>query len=231
MRSKYCPICGRKRSADGNCENDFCNKHNYQHFKSLIKYFGFDPTKYGTPDAEAEFYRVRNMLYDLYWNKGLSSTDLAKKFNYPSTPTNITQKFFKNYLSIPVKSVKYSTIENYFNGKCTNTHSNQYKSEWHTTWNGKEVYLRSSYESDYAVELDNKMIDYEVESLRIKYFDSNKNEYRCAIPDFYLPGTNTIVEIKSEWTLDIQEMLDKKKAYLEQGYNFKLILDHKETEI
>lgn len=232
MRLKYCPICGRKRNSNGECDNDFCNKHNYQHFKSLIKYFGFDESKYGTPEVEEEFNRVRNLLYDLYWNKGLSSTDLAKKFNYQSTPTNITQKFFKKYLDIPVKSCKYSTLENYFEGKCvTGEHTNQYKSGWHTTWNGKEVYLRSSFESDYAKELDNNKIDYDVESLRIKYFNTNKNEYRCAIPDFYLPETNTIVEIKSNWTLNIQEMKDKKKAYLEQGYNFKLILEHKEIEI
>ena len=37
-----------------------------------------------------------------------------------------------------------------------------------------------------------------------------------------------IVEIKSFWTLDEQNMKDKKKAYLDLGYNFKLICDHKE---
>lgn len=40
-----------------------------------------------------------------------------------------------------------------------------------------------------------------------------------------------IVEIKSEYTLDEQNMRDKKKAYLENGYNFKLICDFKEKEI
>ena len=53
--------------------------------------------------------------------------------------------------------------------------------------------------------------------MRIKYFDSQKNEYRCAIPDFYLPDENLIVEIKSDYTLDEQNMKDKKKAYLENG--------------
>jgi hypothetical protein len=40
-----------------------------------------------------------------------------------------------------------------------------------------------------------------------------------------------IVEIKSDWTLDIQEMRDKMKAYKDLGYNFKLILEHKEENI
>lgn len=54
---------------------------------------------------------------------------------------------------------------------------------------------------------------------------------RGAIPDFYIPSTNTIIEIKSSWTLDEQNMKDKMKAYLDLGYNFKLICDHKEIII
>ena len=40
-----------------------------------------------------------------------------------------------------------------------------------------------------------------------------------------------IVEIKSSWTLDKQNMIDKMKAYKELGYNFKLICDHKEINL
>lgn len=49
------------------------------------------------------------------------------------------------------------------------------------------------------------MFIFEYETLKIKYYDSSKHKFRCAIPDFYLPKTNTIVEIKSTWTLDVQE--------------------------
>jgi hypothetical protein len=42
--------------------------------KNLIKYFGFDKSKYGTVEVEDEYKRVRNLLYDLYWNKNMSST-------------------------------------------------------------------------------------------------------------------------------------------------------------
>ena len=91
--------------------------------------------------------------------------------------------------------------------------------------------MRSSYELDYAKQLDEQQIDYEVEFKHIKYWDSQKEEYRCAIPDFYLPETNTIVEIKSDYTLDIQNMKDKFKAYKELGYNTKLICEHKEKNI
>ena len=115
-KKENCPICGRKRNTEGSCDNEFCKKHNYQHFRTLIKYFGFDKAKLGTVEVESEFNRVRNYLYDLYWNKNLSSTELAKMFNYTSIPTNITQKFFKNYLDIPVKSCKYAVVENFFSG-------------------------------------------------------------------------------------------------------------------
>ena len=48
----------------------------------------------------------------------------------------------------------------------------QYKHGYHITWNNKKVYLRSSYEFDYAKLLDKQKINYEVENLRIKYWDS-----------------------------------------------------------
>lgn len=54
---------------------------------------------------------------------------------------------------------------------------------------------------------------------------------RVAIPDFYIPSTNTIVEIKSTYTLDVQNMKDKVKKYKELGYDFKLILNHQEVNI
>ena len=53
----------------------------------------------------------------------------------------------------------------------------QYECGWHTTWDNTEVYLRSSYELEYAQELDSKQINYEVESLRIKYFDTKLNGF------------------------------------------------------
>jgi len=52
------------------------------------------------------------------------------------------------------------------------------------------------------------------------------NKQRVAIPDFYLPETNTIVEVKSKWTFDKQNMIDRRNAYLKLGYNFKLLYEH-----
>lgn len=228
---KRCSICGDFYFTKDGCQNEFCKTHSIQIFRSLIKYFTFDKSKLGTHEVEIEFNRVRDMLYDLYWNKNMSTYDLAKMFNYTSNPTNIAQKFFKGYLNIPVKDLSYAVREGYLMGR-QEVHSNpKYKCGWHETWYGKRVYLRSSYELDYATKLDNEKIYYDVEALRIKYFDTKDNKNRTAIPDFYIPSTNTIVEIKGRFTFDLQNIIDKKNAYIENGYNFKLIYEHKEIEI
>lgn len=226
-----CPICGQNHLMYMSCNNDFCKNHNRQQFRSLIKYFGFDKTKLGTNEVENEFNKVRENLYDLYWNKHLSSIEICKRFNYPNVG-NLTGKIF-HYLNIPSKNSKQSVLENmnHRNFIPQNNAKSYGNEQWYTTWNNKEVFLRSSYELNYAKELDAHQIDYDVECLRIKYWDSQKQKYRCAIPDFYIPSQNLIVEIKSEYTLDKQNMKDKFKAYKELGYNIKLICDYKELEI
>lgn len=227
---KVCKICGSTYYKNhGGCSNEFCKTHRIQGFDLLIRFFGFNKDKIGTSEVEIEFNRVKKNIEDLYWKKNMSSKDIAKKFNFSSNHS-ITQTVFK-FLDIKPRSFKLATSNAFYTGKMRNVIFNQYKCEWHKSWNGKSFFLRSSYESDYANKLDTLKVEYEVESLRIEYYNSAKREYRCAVPDFYLPETNTIVEIKSNWTLNIQEMKDKKKAYLEQGYNFKLILDHKEIDL
>lgn len=104
----------------------------------------------------------------------------------------------------------------------------KFKSGHHTSWEGKLFYYRSSYELDYCNLLDTLKISYEMESLRIRYFNTRKNREAIAIPDFYLKDLNTIVEVKSLFTYNPQDMKDRVKAYKRLGYNFKLILEHKE---
>lgn len=224
---RKCSICGRTYLYNtGGCKNKFCQTHNIQQFKSLIKYFTFDKTKLGTLEVEDEFNRVKNLLYDLYWNKKLTANEIGKIYNYKNSH-NIIQNIFK-FLKIPTRNLSESQINAVLQGKKDITYNFQYKNIWHTTWNNKEVYLRSSYELDYAKELDEQQIDYEVEKLRIKYFDSQKNKIRCAVPDFYLPNENMIIEIKSSWTTNYQELKDKENEYKKLGYNYKLIFEHKE---
>lgn len=225
-----CKICGKPHLKGTKCDNEFCKKHNLKQFSTLIKYFGFDEKTIGTQNIENEFNRVRQILYDLYWCKGLCGAEIGNLYGYKNTH-NITQKIF-TYLEILTRNNSQFVINSYLHNRNGEQRSkSKYKTKWHITWNNKHVFLRSSYEIEYAKELDRNKIEYEVESLRIKYFDTQRNEYRCAIPDFYIPNENLIIEIKFSWTLDIQNMKDKFKAYEQLGYNTKLILDKMETNL
>ena len=226
--TKYCKICGKKIVS--NSKTKFCSdecKHINNHVKTLIKYFSFDKNVIGTIDVFDEIERVREMLIKLYWDDELTSSDISKKFNYPSA-CNITGNIFK-YLNIKVRTLKEASQLNMLNGHISPAPSYNYHTEWHTTWDNNSVYLRSSYETDFANELDKQKIHYDCESLRIKYFDTQKNDYRCAIPDFII--NNNIYEIKSNYTLDIQNMKDKFDAYKQLGYNSYLILEHNNTNL
>lgn len=115
--------------------------------------------------------------------------------------------------------------------KETNYGHKHYIKDIHTSWNGYQFVSRSSYELDYANILDAQQINYEYEAFRIKYYDTYLEVERTSIPDFYLPDSNTIVEIKSTYTLNVQNMKDRVKAYRELGYNFILMLNKKEVNI
>ena len=222
--------CGSKELNDQN--PDISCRQSPKYFNKLIP-FGLDITKLYSEDFVKEHSKVKQLLYKEYVENCLSPRDIYNKYNCKEYFNNSETllHLFKDW-KFPIRSWSKSCINSWLKGKLTNDNKeNQYHQQWYTTWNGKEVYLHSSYELDYAKELDEKQIDYEVEFKHIKYWDSQKQEYRCAIPDFYIPKDNMIVEIKSTYTLDKQNMIDKKKAYKELGYNFKLICDHKELEI
>ena len=223
---KKCKICGHTFIGTKNQQfcSDICKNISKQ--KIALTHFGFNNATIGTQDVFNEYNNIKNILYKLYWIENKSFNDIAVIFNYKYNPGNLS-KIFK-YLNINRRTFSESNINAYLNGKVNSLTHNQYKCGWHTTWNNKKVFLRSSYEFDYAQELDIQHVDYDVECLRIKYFNTRLNSYHCAIPDFYIPALNMIVEIKSDWTLDIQEMRDKMKAYKDLGYNFKLICNHNE---
>ena len=228
---RYCTWCGAEK---GKCEHpEICKKH--QLFKTL-SIFGFDLNTIGTNKIFNEYIKTKSIIEDFYIKNGAVDNILEKTFNYKSGGAN----FHKILKSLGIKSRNFSesqkfSILNKHRSVCTNTTEHTMfigcQQGWYKTWNNKEVYLRSSYEYDYAKYLDELKVDYLVEDLRIEYFDSQKNSYHIAVPDFYLPETNTIIEIKSTFTLDIQNMKDKVKSYKEHGYNFKLILEHKETDL
>ncbi len=167
-----------------------------------------------------------NIICDIYFNEEQSLLFLKKEYHIMF---NTIYDFFKKN-DIKLRDNTDATNLSILHNRDNKTYKkNVYKQGKHITWNNKNIYYRSSYELDYAMYLDNLKIDYDVEKIRIKYFDTVLNKERIAIPDFYLIDSNTLVEIKSKYTLDEINMLNKKEAYLKNGYNFKLILDKKEV--
>lgn len=224
-----CKVCGSGYNPSIGC-TDFCKRVKIGGIKQLIRWVGFDESAVGTNRVFTEYNRIRDMIYNQYWNENMSCGDISKYYGITYKHC-ISQTIFKT-LDIPVKTFSESGRAAIAKGKRFGSNNRAcYKSGWHITWDGRKVFLRSSYEKDYADKLDRDRIYYEVESLRIRYFDGVKNEYRTSIPDFYIPGTNTIVEIKSTWTFDHKNMVDKRNAYIRDGYNFRLILDHIDTDL
>lgn len=165
---------------------------------------------------------VPETLRSFYWDRNYSVFEFWYKFQIPFW---ILQKIFKEH-SIQFRNLSESQrVAFEENRKAPRTDESRYKTGHHMSWEGIEFYYRSSYELEYAQQLDEQRIPYRVESLRIRYFDTQRGIERIAVPDFYLPETNEIVEIKSTWTYDRQEMEDKFGSYRKLGYIPKLILD------
>jgi len=194
----------------------------------LIKYFGFNKTKIGTKEIYKEWFRIKSKLEKQYYEEELSTLDLCEQYSHPDVAN-----FNKILDSLKIKKRTNSeAVRNAFlKGKLDLPISNRYCYGYHITWEKKKVFLRSSYELDYAKKLDIKKIKYDVEKFKLLYWDSQECKEKCCLPDFYLPETNTIVEIKSDFTLNLINMQDKIKAYEEAGYIFKLILEKKEVDI
>jgi hypothetical protein len=189
---------------------------------NLIK-LGFE---YDNP-IESEFLKIQSMLYTEYHIKCESMLTLMKQFNIPSSRTmDIIFRLF----DIEARSFSESQSNAISTNRVAIPSNTKYKNIFHTSWFGETFCLRSSYEEDYAKVLDSTQTKYFVEHLRIKYFHTTQNRYRIAVPDFYLPETNTIVEVKSDYWLDESEMRNKKEAYISLGYNFKLNLEHQLLE-
>ena len=224
---KKCKICGQeKHPKNGICEAQFLRS------PVNLQKMGFDVSKIGTKDVFNEYNKLKDKIENLYFNEEKSTLDLMKMFNIPST---LTMHLLFKFLGLKRRELTKSQFLSYKNGKQpikAFSDKIHYKHGFHTSWEGKELFYRSSYELDYMKALDEAQVSYEGENyLRFEYYDTQMQKMRIAVPDFYLPESNTIVEIKSNYTYDPQNMIDKVKAYKEAGYNFKLILEHKETDI
>ena len=221
---KYCKICG---SEIGKCKDNNVCKH-YRLIPTLIQ-FGLDKSKICTLDIINEYYRIKDILEHEYKINRITDNELKEKYNYNSGISNF-HKILKS-LGIQTLNCSNANKKSIELGRLNPGGYSYFHEYIHKSWNNNIYHMRSSYEDIYANELDRNHIEYDYENLRIKYWDSQLNEFRIYIPDFYLINNNIIVEIKSSYTLDKINVIDKKNACIQQGYKFKCICDFKEIEI
>lgn len=182
----------------------------------------------GSKKVFDEFERVKKILEEDYLVNHLSPSDLKEKYKYPKTFENITH--ILKSIGIKTRSLSEAETNAVLTSKSNLPLTEKeiklgFKQGWHTSWDGKQFFYRSGAELKYAELLDEEKIQYEVESLRIEYYDTIKNKIRVAIPDFFLNNTNEIVEVKSRITFSKQNMLDKFKRYKELGYKSKILYE------
>lgn len=165
---------------------------------------------------------AKKKLMELYCEEEWSMLDIQRVFK---VNLNTLHKFAKKS-GFKIRSVSEGNYMAIRKGKPI-PNATSFKQGWHTTWEGRRFYYRSSYEFDVCNELDEKKVSYSIESLRIQYYDSQKQKIRTALPDFHLPVHNEIVEVKSEYFFDKVNMQDKFKEYKSRGYDCRLLLEHK----
>jgi len=222
---KICKICGQEKCPRPN----ICRKKVF--FKTLYRYFNFDRKTLGSIFVYSEFDRIKNMLYKEYYENHLSLLEIMKKYNYRDSNIRNFSKIFSS-LGIKRRSLSEASKNGIFKSKNfpgPNTGRRDYKHGWHYTWDGKKVFYRSSYELALIKILDRIKITYIPEGIKIRYFDSISKCFRNAIPDFFFPYYNLIVEVKSRFTYNKQNMKDKLSEYKNMGFQVKLIVENNQN--
>lgn len=209
-----CKICGQTE-----CEYpDICR--NLSHNNSAFFRLGINIVDFGTKEIYIKFFDCIDNLKHLYHSEELPLTEIGVKYNLNfQTLSSIFKRW--GLLTREVGEQQFISLKN---GRRTIPANYMYKKGWHTTWNGKNAYYRSSYELEYYQKLDEEHIDYDVENLRIIYYDTQLKRRRVAIPDINTPHNNQLIEIKSTWTYNKINMRDKIKAYKKLGYSVKLVI-------
>lgn len=201
---------------------DFKKSQSFTRRSNNLAKMGYDFNN----DVQEEYHRFRDKIADLYLIQGESMPSLMKLFGIPSSKTLFL--LFKT-LDIDTRSLSDAGSIAHETGRSAVPPGFTFnaKQEWHTSWSGERCFLRSSYEKEFAEQLDKEQIEYKTEAFRIRYFDSTVQKSRVAVPDFYLPKENKIVEIKASYWYDEQQMSDRFRRYEELGFKTMLVLDRK----
>lgn len=221
----YCKFCGKiHQSIENrtNCNCGFSCIHNLL-LNSLQKYFNLNLSKLGTKEMIPEMELCKKFITSLYKDNSLLS--MAKLIGHPR-PGNLAKILIA--IGISLNNLSTSQRKSILQNRKNLPITKKYKNGWYTTKDGKNYYYRSSYELQFIKLLENNNISFDMET-PFEYYDSQKNQNRIALPDFIIK--NKIVEIKSNYTFDEINMIDKFVSYKNYGYNPILQLDFKYYEL
>lgn len=224
VNQKTCPISGEiildtKEYKTRKWRNTPAGK--FRTIQLLAKTFDI---QLGQPKAIEELDKVFSMLYKSYHVENLSSKVIRDRFGFRCSTSHIPNML--KSLGISRRTFSESQRLALLLKRSTIPSSQSYRSGWFEDQFGVKHFYRSSYELEIYKFLNDSNIRFLSEYLRIEYFDTQENQTRIAVPDI-LVG-NRIIEVKSNYTYDRQNMIDKVRAYFEKGYDFSLILEHKE---
>ena len=218
-----------KSDASYECDSCGCGiQKNNKYCKKCYKYYRRKKL-YGKLDIEETNLQKANqkavdLLYEEYHINDLSYLDIQEKYNILLRSINM---FFKSN-DIESRSFSKSIRMAFKKGKLVPNNKSMFHNGAHEDWQGNEWYLRSSYEFLAANILDNLEIEYEVETMRVTY-DDNGTE-RTYIPDFYLPNFNLVIETKSSYFVEQDNVKAKQKAIIDGGYSFLLLTTPEQIE-
>lgn len=211
-----CQYCGKLIPQKGSC-CDEC----YQYIRRVKTFNKFGLTTGPLKNRYDEFLEI---LYNEYF---ILKHSLRQIYSIYKVDTGTLWKYIKINFG-DCRDQRNGVLLAIEDGRLTPNNSNKFVTGVHISWDGVKYNYRSSWEVKFMKELDENKIPYKYEPFSIKYYNSNKKSFRIAFPDFYLPESNEIIELKSSYTLgSIQEMKDKFKAYKDLGYIPKLLLDWK----
>lgn len=217
-----CKACGMNHSTCADKLKCQCNlSTKVQTFKNLNKYFNLSLEFVGTSKFLFDFNECREYAMSLYEKHSLPS--LAQYLGHPDTTGGNIGKLL-SYLNINLNTQSIAQQKSLVQNRRHLPHNYKFKSGW-LFHQDKKYFYRSSYELNFANHLISNNIDFDMESLRIPYFDTLLNKNRIALPDFII--NNIIVEIKGDYTFNEQNMIDKFLKYIELGYEPYLILEGK----
>lgn len=210
-KNRVCSVCGTV-----GCTNPICKIYSFRHEYELAKRFGMHYNNKGTLQHIAQYDVIRENIVKALKEVDNSLCKFMIKYNIPEIKTALN--FLKSFNIHCNKDVLLSkNVKRFCRG-------------YHTTWENKTYFYRSSYELEYMKYLDEQRVSYEAATKMFTYYNTQLARLCKAYPDIILPQQKTVVEIKSFYTYNQQEMKDKQKAYEHQGYKFKLILEHEEYD-